>query len=123
MNTLFYQAAPLPGTTNPVQATAVAVQAGKSSRGVDIALASRSSVEIYDVQIYGYFSNNSIASTPAFVNMLAGTAGVSAVGTGLGSNGQAPGLNVQILGGSAYILPNGILPAQASGSTYHSAST
>jgi uncharacterized protein (TIGR03437 family) len=118
MNALFYQAAPLPGTTNSQQASVVSVQAGQSADGVNIALASRRSVEIYDVQIYGYFNNNTIASTPAFVNMLAGTAGVSAVGTGLGSNGQAPGLKVQVLGGSAHILDNGILPAQALGYTY-----
>jgi uncharacterized protein (TIGR03437 family) len=50
--------------------------------------------------------------------MLAGTASVSAVGPGLGSNGQASGLNVQILGGSAHVLDNGILPAQANGNTF-----
>ncbi len=112
-NALFY-----PGTTNLQQATPVTVHAGQVSGGVNIALANRSSVELYDVQIYGFFDNNTIESYPAFVNMVDGTAGVSAVGTGLGSNGKAPGLGVNVMGGSAYILDNGILPAEANGYTY-----
>jgi uncharacterized protein (TIGR03437 family) len=112
-NALFF-----PGTTNLQQAAPVSVQAGKLAAGINIALASRPGVEIYDVQIFGYLNNNTIAVQPAYVNMLQGNTAVSAVGVGLGSNGQAPGLNVQILGDSAFVLNNGVAPLQANGSTY-----
>ena len=65
-NALFY-----PGTTDVQHATPISVQPGQAAGGVNIALASRASVELYDVQIYGYFDNNTIASYPAFVDMLA----------------------------------------------------
>jgi len=113
-NALFY-----PGTTNLQQATPISVQAGQSTGGINIALSSRSSVEIYDAQIYGYFDNNTIAVDPAFVDMLsAPRVGVTAYGVGLGANGQAPGLNVQVLGGSSYIVNNGVIPFQSSGTTF-----
>ncbi|HVW86542.1 MAG TPA: IPT/TIG domain-containing protein, partial [Bryobacteraceae bacterium] len=102
-NALFF-----PGTTDLRQATPISVQAGKSTDNINIGLESRPSVELYDVQIFGYLNNNTIAIEPAFLDMLAvnsvgGGVAVNAVGTGLGSNGQAPGLGVQVLGGSAYV--------------------
>ncbi len=109
---LFY-----PGTADARQT--VGVQSGKSQDGINISLPARSSVELYDVQIYGYFNNNAIAEEPAFVNMsVAGLVGVSATGSGLGANGKAPGLSVSVLGDSAYVPSNGLFPGQANGSTY-----
>ena len=110
---LFY-----PGTTNLQSATPISVQAGQTTSSINIALPSRASVEIYDVQIFGYFTfnNATYAVYPAYLDLQANYAAVNAQGAGLGSNGQAPGLGVQILGGSAYVY--GSSPAQFNGSTY-----
>ena len=96
----------------------VSVQSGQTLPGINISLASRSSVELYDVQVFGYFNyqNTSYAVYPAYLDMQANYAAVNAQGSGLGSNGQAPGLNVSILGNNAYIY--GSSTAQANGSTY-----
>jgi uncharacterized protein (TIGR03437 family) len=120
-NALFYSGGQ-GGTTNLQQATPISVIAGAATKAVNIGLSSRSSVELYDVQLYGYFNyNNSyVAVEPAYVdlvsvNALGGAVGVNATGNGLGSNGQAPGLAVQALGSvSVYALQ----AAQANGSTY-----
>ena len=120
-NALFYSGG-AGGTTNLQQATPISVIAGAPTSAVNIGLSSRSSVELYDVQIFGYFNyNNSyVAVEPAYVdlvsiNALGGAVGVNATGQGLGSNGQAPGLAVQTLGSvSVYALQ----AAQSSGSTY-----
>ncbi|MEP6714722.1 MAG: IPT/TIG domain-containing protein [Terriglobia bacterium] len=108
---LFY-----PGTADSTQAAQLSVQGGKSVDGINIDLAARSAVQLYDVQIFSYI--NSIALQPAFLNMLSGFAAVNATGTGLGSNGKAPGLAVKIVGNSAYTY--GVTPGQANGSTYAS---
>jgi uncharacterized protein (TIGR03437 family) len=96
----------------------VSVQSGQTLPGINISLASRSSVELYDVQVFGYFNyqNTSYAVYPAYLDMQANYAAVNAQGPGLGSNGQAPGLGVSILGNNAYIY--GSSTAQANGSTY-----
>ncbi len=107
-NALFF-----PGTTDLTQATPISVQAGKSVDGINIALASLPFVPVYDAAIYGYFGN-STAVKPAYVDMLAGNTTVVASGAGLGSNGQAAGLGVQFLGGSARILSGGVRPYLAS---------
>ncbi len=112
-----------PGTTNLQQALPVSVQAGKSSDGVNIGVGNRSSIPLYSVGVFGYFNDNTVAVKPAYVNMLAAPSGgpgatVVASGAGLGANGQAPGLNAQFLGGSAYLWPNGVRPYQAGGFTY-----
>ncbi|MDE3199198.1 MAG: matrixin family metalloprotease, partial [Acidobacteriota bacterium] len=104
---LFY-----PGTTDPTAASPVAVQAGKIQSGVDISLPARSSVEIYDVQIFGYFNyNNSYyAVYPANLDILAAPAyALNAQGPGLG----ADGLKVQIVGGESYTY--GVSPPAANG--------
>ncbi|HWF10332.1 MAG TPA: matrixin family metalloprotease [Bryobacteraceae bacterium] len=105
-----------PGTNSLALAAPVSVQAGLVNGGIDIAATSRSVVSLYDDVVYSYYGNTPVQ--PAFVNMLAGTATVALGGFGLGSNGQAPGLGVQIVGGSAAILPNGIQPFAANGTTY-----
>ena len=112
-----------PGSTSLQQAAPVSVQAGAVRDGVNIAVGNRSSIPIYNVGVYGYFGNNPVGVKPAYVNMLAAPSGapgatVVASGTGLGSNGQAAGLNAQFLGGSAYLWPNGVRPYQAGGFTY-----
>ena len=104
-----------PGSGSPAP---ISVQSGQTLPGINISLASRSSVELYDVQVFGYFSykNTSYAVYPAYLDMQANYAAVNAQGPGLGSNGQAPGLGVSILGNNAYIY--GSSTAQANGSTY-----
>ena len=113
VNSLFY-----PGTTSFSQAASVGVQAGQTATGINIATTARPVVSVYDGGVYSYFNNNTIAVKPADVNMLGGLATVVASAAGLGSNGQAPGLNVSILGGSVSVLPNGIQPYLANGFTY-----
>ena len=116
-NALFYSGGQ-GGTTNLQQATPISVQAGAATKAVNIGLSSRPSVELYDVQLFGYINN--IAVQPAFldlvtVNAQGSVVGINATGQGLGSNGQAPGLAVQALGSvSVYALQ----AAQYSGSTY-----
>ena len=113
-NALFY-----PGTTDLTQALPLSVQSGKSTDGINISLSGRPFVSIYDAGVYGYFNNGTSAPVkPAYVNFLAGDTTVVASGAGLGSNGQAPGLAVQFLGGSARIRTGGVRPYVANGYTY-----
>ena len=112
-NTLFY-----PGTTSLSKATSVPVTAGAIAGGVDIDLTTLTTLPIYDVAVYGYFNNGTVAIKPAYLNRLAGDAVVAAAGVGLGSNGQAPGLNAQFVGSSAIVTSGGVQPYQASGNTY-----
>jgi len=114
-NSLFY-----PGTTNLASAAPISVQASSLSDGINISLTSRPFVPLYDAGVYGYFNNYTSAPVkPAYVNMLAGDTTVVASGAGLGSGGQAPGLTVQFLGGSARIRSGGVRPYLASnGYTY-----
>ena len=119
-NALFYSGAQgaAGGTTSLQQATPVSVQAGAATGAINIGLSSRSSVELYDVQLFGYINN--IPVQPAFldlvtVNAQGSVVGINATGQGLGSNGQAPGLAVQALGSvSVYALQ----PVLYAGSTY-----
>lgn len=112
-NALFY-----PATIDLSQAAPISVQASKVASGINIALSSRPFVSIYDAVVYGYLNNNTVVEKPAYVNMLAGNTTVVASGAGLGSNGQAPGLAVQFLGGSARIRQGGVRPYQQNGYTY-----
>ena len=112
-NALFY-----PGTTSLAEAAPISVQAGQTFTGININLATRPFVAMYDAGVYGYFNNNTVAVKPAYVNMLAGASTVVASGAGLGANGQAPGLTVQFLGNSARVSDGGVRPYQANGFTY-----
>lgn len=113
-NALFY-----PGTMNLEQATPISVLPGNTTAGIDIAVSTMASLPIYDVAVYGYFNNGTVAIKPAYIDMQApGTPVVAASGVGLGSNGQAPGLNVQFAGGSALVIGGGVQPYQANGYTY-----
>jgi uncharacterized protein (TIGR03437 family) len=115
VNSLFY-----PGVGNITQASPISVQPGITTPGVDIATAKRASVSLYDAAVYSYLNNNTIGPIkPAVINMFAqGPATVVASGAGLGSDGQAPGLGVQIIGGSLSVLPTGVRPFQSGGFTY-----
>ncbi len=112
-NTLFY-----PGTSSIASASVVPVSAGQVSSGVNFSLASQSSVSIYDVGIYGFFNQGSVAAKPADVNLNNGSTTVSVSGYGLASNGSAPGLGVQFMGGNIQLAPPGIEPYAVSGYTY-----
>ncbi len=112
-NTLFY-----PGTTDQQKAMAVPVAAGAVQTGVNISLTSLDTLPIYDVAVYGYYDNNTVAIKPAYLNILAGETAVAASGVGLGSNGQAPGLSAKFIGSSAIVDNGAVVPYQAGGNTY-----
>jgi uncharacterized protein (TIGR03437 family) len=112
-NALFY-----PGTMNVEQATPVYVGTGATVGGVNIAVTSLATLPVYDVAVYGYYDNDTVAIKPAFLNIGAGESVVAASGTGLGSNGQAPGLTAAFVGGSAIVASNGVQPYQSGGNTY-----
>lgn len=111
-NTLFFPAAPSFDT-----AALVPVTAGQVTSGINFSLAARAAVDIYDVGIYSFF-NNGAATKPADVNLNDGPAVVSISGIGIGSNGAAPGLGVEFMGGNILLQPGGIEPYAASGYTY-----
>jgi uncharacterized protein (TIGR03437 family) len=118
VNTVFYTPGGQ-GVAAYSQAIAVGVQAGQTTANVNIATTSTGSVPIYDGGVYAYLNNNTSGPIkPAPVNMNGGPATVIASAVGLGSNGQAPGLGVQLMGGSVGIQSNGIVPYLASGYTY-----
>ncbi len=113
-DTLFY-----PGTKNVLQASNVGVAAGALSDKVNFAVKPRSSIPIYGVGLFSYFNQNTVAVKPAFLNLSSFSGKAIASGAGLGSNGKATdGLNVQIMGGAANLLPNGIYAYAANGTTY-----
>lgn len=105
---LFY-----PGTTNVAAATAIQVQAGQITSGVNISTTTIASVPFYDGQIYAYL-DGTIPITPAPVNMSALPPMAASV-TGLGSNGQVPGLGVTVMGGALSFQTQ---PYLANGYTY-----
>jgi uncharacterized protein (TIGR03437 family) len=108
VNALFY-----PGTTNLNNAASVQVQAGQTTSGINISTTTLATVPFYDGQIYTYF-NGTIPITPAPVNITAQLPLAASV-TGLGSNGQIPGLGVTVIGGSLSFQTQ---PYQANGYTY-----
>jgi len=112
-NALFY-----PATTDLTQATIVPVAAGQIAGNISIDLTALPTLPIYDVSVYGYYDNQTVAIKPAYLNMTAGNAEVAASGIGLGSNGQAPGLNATFVGDSAVVASGGVQPYQANGYTY-----
>ncbi|HEX4276752.1 MAG TPA: IPT/TIG domain-containing protein [Bryobacteraceae bacterium] len=111
IGSLFY-----PNTTSLTGATAVSVQSGVVTGGIDIAASPRSAVTLYDDVVYSYLGNTPVQ--PAFIDLLNQTTTVALSGFGLGTNGQSPGLGVQIIGGSVAIPSNGIRPNLANGYTY-----
>jgi uncharacterized protein (TIGR03437 family) len=115
VNTLFY-----PRTTDYSQSSPVTVTAGTVTSGIDIATSTRSDVPYYDGQVFGYLNNNTLAVTPGPVLVSgSGKPVIAASVAGLASNGQAPGLGVQIPGAALSIVPNGIVPYAAfTGFTY-----
>jgi uncharacterized protein (TIGR03437 family) len=117
VNTLFYT--PAQGVAAYAQAGTIGVQAGQTTANINIATTPIASVPVYDGGVYEYLDNNTIGPIkPAPVNMNGGEATVIASATGLGLGGLAPGLGVQMMGGSVNVEPNGIVPYLANGYTY-----
>jgi uncharacterized protein (TIGR03437 family) len=112
-NTLFY-----PGATDLTSAKPVGVNAGAVTSGIDIGLTKLATLPIYDVSVYSYFNNNTVAVKPGYLNRKTGNTTVVASGAGLGADGQAPGLTASFLGGSLAVTTNGVRPYAASGFTY-----
>ncbi|HVW08825.1 MAG TPA: IPT/TIG domain-containing protein, partial [Bryobacteraceae bacterium] len=105
-------------TTDLLSAKPVSVQAGQVTGGIDIGLTQLPTLPIYDVSVYSYFNNNTVAVKPGYLNRTAGKATVVASGAGLGSDGQAPGLSAAFMGDSLAVTTNGVRPYAASGYTY-----
>ena len=117
-NALFFAGAGAQGVNNLPQATPINVKAGAIATGVDISLTLLPTLPMYDVAVYGYYDNNTVAIKPAYLNMTADGATVAASGVGLGSNGQAPGLNASFAGNAAIVTTGGIRPYASGGNTY-----
>lgn len=103
-NALFYTGG-TGGTTSLQQATPISVQSGAVTNSINIGLSSHSSVELYDVQLFGYFTYNNAAVSvqPAYIDTdliqaLGGGVQVNANANIPGWNGDASGLKVQTLG-------------------------
>jgi uncharacterized protein (TIGR03437 family) len=95
-----------PNARDVKKATAVTVSTGASTDGINFSVNRRNSVPIYDISTYSYFGQNGVH--PAYVNIMSGSATLSAAGPGVGANGHvAPGLGVSVLG-SAFIAPGGV---------------
>lgn len=112
-NALFY-----PGTTDLLQATPVNVKAGALVPNINIAVTSLATLPVYDVAVYGYYANNTVAVKPAYLNMLGRESTVAASGVGLGVNGEAPGLTAAFMGSSAIVTTGGVRPYQSGANTY-----
>ena len=97
VNTLFY-----PGTASLGQAATVSVQAGNSTSGINIATNALPNVPIYDGQVYGYFNNQTIAITPADVNILGGPITLAASLVTPATNGQVPDLPLKRSAGRSW---------------------
>jgi len=112
VNTLFY-----PGTASFGQAATISVQAGIITSGINIATSALANVPIYDGQVYGYFNNQTIAITPADVNILGGPTTLAASLVTPATNGQVPGLAAQAIGTA--LLVESVYPYAANGYTYY----
>ena len=112
-DTLFY-----PGTTSFIQATQVGVRGGAVTANINISVKTRAFVPLYDVSVYSFLGQNNVAVKPAAINLQDTGTTVVASGAGLGSNGQAPGLGVQVMGGAVRVAQNGVRPYLSSGYTY-----
>jgi uncharacterized protein (TIGR03437 family) len=104
--------------TDLISAQLVKVTGSGLTSGIDIALSKLPALPVYDVSVYSYFNNNTVAIKPGYLNLTAGKATVVASGAGLGANGQAPGLSAAFLGDATTVADNGVRPYQASGYTY-----
>jgi hypothetical protein len=117
VNTLFWSPSGT-GTPNLVSTAVVSVQNGVVTPLINIATSSNADVPIYDGQIYGYFNNSQTGITPADVNMLGGGSSVLlSASVVTASNGLAPGLGAQPIGGSIAI--DLVYPFTANGFTYY----
>jgi uncharacterized protein (TIGR03437 family) len=97
--------------------SAVQVQPGMVTAGINIATTTRGDVPLYDGQIYGFFDNDAIEITPADVNVLASGPTTVAASIVTAANGLAPGLGVQAMGGSVAIT--NVQPYTGNGFTYY----
>jgi uncharacterized protein (TIGR03437 family) len=120
-NALFYTGGS-GGTTSLQQAQPISVQAGATTGSINIGLSSRASVELYDVQLFGYFtySNAYVAVQPAYVDTdliqgLGGNVAVNASANIPQWSGDTKGLAIQTLGSVAVY---GMQAQQAGGLTY-----
>jgi uncharacterized protein (TIGR03437 family) len=112
-NTLFY-----PGTADLLSAKPVGVKAGEVTEGIDIALTRLETLPVYDVSVYSYFNNYTVAVKPGYVNRSAGKTTVVASGAGLGTDGQAPGLSAGFMSDSVTVATDGVRPYAAGDYTY-----
>jgi uncharacterized protein (TIGR03437 family) len=117
VTTLFWSPSASTGTPNLVPTAVVSVQGGVITPGINIATSAIPDVPVYDGQVYGYFNNETIAITPADVNILGGTTTVAASLVTPSTYGQVTGLGAQAIGSSLSIAS--VYPYTANGYTYY----
>ena len=104
-----------PGTRDFLQASPIAVMAGKVTKDINLSVTPKASANIYAVSIYSFFGNNAVH--PGRFNSTNTKGTVVASGVGLGSNGNAAdGLGVQAIGGAVSV--SAVRPYTANGYTY-----
>jgi len=96
-----------PGVKTLQQAAVVSVQAGTSLEGYNLAVTPRGALELYGVTTYSF--PGSYAVKPAFLNVNGSRNFLVASGAGLiTDNAPSAGLRVEMLGGSAVVLEDGV---------------
>lgn len=98
-----------PGSRDLASATAVTVQAGQRTEGVNFAVQPRGYLMLFGVATYSF--PGSVAVKPAFINPFGGRRFLVASGFGLAwSNAPAPGLNVTVMGDPAAVSVAAVRP-------------
>ncbi len=96
-----------PGVKTLQQAAVVSVQAGTSLEGYNLAVTPRGALDLFGVTTYSF--PGSYAVKPAFLNVNGPRNFLVASGAGLiTDNAPSAGLRVEMLGGSAMVLEDGV---------------
>ncbi|MDW8352925.1 MAG: matrixin family metalloprotease [Bryobacterales bacterium] len=104
-----FQAQFYPGTGDLLRAAVIDVTAGGTREGLDFQVVPRGPLTLYGVSTYSFPGN--VAVKPAFLNLNGPRNFLVASGQGLTVRGSvAPGLQASVMGGSAFVLPDGIRP-------------
>jgi len=101
-HTAFY-----PDAKGIAQATSLPVAAGQTLSGFNFAVQPRGALDLYGVTTYSF--PGSVAVKPAFLNVNGRRNFLAASGSGLMASGSpAPGLQANVVGGSATVLDGGV---------------
>ncbi|MCP5117172.1 MAG: carboxypeptidase regulatory-like domain-containing protein, partial [bacterium] len=98
-----------PGVRTPEAADSLAVPAGQEVRNINFAVASRAGIDLYAVSTYSFPGN--VAVKPGHLSLSTTRPFLVASGVGLAVNeAPAPGMTASVIGGSAVIPANGLIP-------------